>query len=379
MYQFTLILLCLFSPFFSQVYAPMSIRNFEFPIDDICSYQKSSGDFIYVEPCEKDHSCQEISNSVYPHIGICSKTSLEQPTYFGQACSTANDCYTGLKCVDNKCTLEVNDIALKIDKDNSGNNFNYYCPDNLIPVKGSGDTDFKCETRAGNAMDGLCYSNSGNEAYPNFMKVCGEITLDTSNQKEKVNVNSFGSVDNGKFVDNPLACKSGFALEFYTDGEISKTSPTDHYLKCVQFNGIENKKVGNCKVKYILDNKNYVYDVDKSDFVKNIATAYCSGLKFMQTKIDLFRQYVNKLNALGDGCRKSNYFDEPFTCRNDELRKLYFYMENTKEYLLYKNEDEITEYLIQNEYPSYGVKFSKTDGSSFITNKFIYLLILLFI
>ena len=83
------------------------------------------------------------------------------------------------------------------------------------------------------------------------------------------------------------------------------------------------------------------------------------------------------MNQLGTGCTKSNYYDEPFTCRNDEMRKLYFSMKNVKEYLLYKNEDEITEYLLQNEYPSYAVKFSKTDSSDFINNKFIYLLFLL--
>ena len=104
---------------------------------------------------------------------------------------------------------------------------------------------------------------------------------------------------------------------------------------------------------------------------------FCKNFKFIDAKLDLFKQYANKLNELGSQCDNIKYYDEPFTCRNDEMRKLYFSMKNVKEYLLYKNEDEITEYLLQNEYPSYAVKFSKTDSSDFINNKFIYLLFLL--
>ena len=122
-------------------------------------------------------------------------------------------------------------------------------------------------------MDGLCYLNSGGtikEAFPDFMKVCGEITLDSSTfDKTKVTVNSFGSVDNGKFVDDMMACKSGFALGFYSDGKITNpSSPSSGpFLKCVQFNGVEYKRGGgNCNIKYIVGNKNYVYDVDKADY-----------------------------------------------------------------------------------------------------------------
>ena len=379
MYKFTLILLCLFSSSFSQgVYAPMSLRNFEFPVDDICHYQKTADDFKYVEPCEKDYACQDAASSGYPKVGICQKTSYEQPTYFNKACSTDDDCYNVLTCVSNKCTIASGANALHINL--YGSNY-YYCPDSLIPVTDSGVV--KCQDRATSGMDGLCFSNSGtySEAFPDFMKVCGEITLDTeanNYQKLKVSVNPFGSIDNGKFVDDMMACKSGFALEFYSDGKITtSTTSTDHFLKCVQFNGVEYKRSGSCNIKYIVGNNNYVYDVDKADFYTGVQSTFCSQFKFIETKLDLFKQYINKMNQLGTGCTKSNYYDEPFTCRNDELRKLYFSYENVEEYLLYKNEDEITEYLLQNEYPSYAVKFSKTDGSDFISNKFIYLLFLL--
>ena len=376
-----LITLGLFSQYLSQLYAPMSIRTFEFQVDDICSYQKSSNDFKYVEPCEKDYSCEIIFSfpyAGYPQIGVCRKNSQEELSYFGSSCESDSDCYGTLKCVEKKCTLEENDNAVQIESIP-------YCPDNLIPI--SGNTGYKCEKREEHKMNGLCYlkDNSGvYEALPEYMKICGEISLDTAEnnyQKLKVNVNSFGSVDNGKFVQNEEACKSGFALEFYPDGTISDTSSTfsGGYKKCVQYDGVEYKKNSNtCKIKYILDNKNLVYDVDKVDSeLISDKTNFCSQFKFKEVKLDLIKQYFNKVNELSDECNKNKYYDEPYTCKNDELRKLLYFHSNIENYLLYKNEDEITEFLLQQEYPSYEVKYTKTDGCGYLSNKFIFLLILL--
>ena len=382
MYKFFLILLSLFSPSISQIYAPMSTRTFEFQVDDICGYQKSSNDFIYVEPCEKDYSCEPVTTSgSFPLVAICRKNILEELSYFGASCEGDDDCYSTLKCVEKKCTLEENDYAIEIEDI-------FYCPDNLIPI--IDNTGNKCEKRDKHKMDGLCYlkEDSGDitNSLPDYNKICGEITLDKAEnnyQKLKESVNSLGSVENGKFVLDEKACKSGFALNFYPNGAISDTTSTltTSYQKCVQFDGIEYKKnSGTCKIKYILDDKNLVYDVDKvanNIISSTYKSSFCDGFKFKEIKLDLFKQYVNKVSELGDECTNNKYYDEPYTCKNDELRKLYYFYYHIEEYLLYKNEDEISEFLLQQEYPSYGVKFSKTDGSSYLSNKFICLLILL--
>lgn len=379
MFEFFLIISSLFFPSFSQIYAPMSTRTFEFIVEDICSYQKSSNDFIYVEPCEKDYSCEIITYTMsptYPRIGVCTK-NIQEDISFGSACEKDDDCDNNVKCLNKICSLEENDNAISI-------NGEEYCPDNLIPILDIGV--YKCEKRENNIMNGLCYlkTSSGEikHAYPDYMKLCGEITLDKEEnnyEQLKIAVNSLGSVDDGKFVYSEEACKSGFALKFYPDGKIVQTITNTYqqYLKCVKYNGIEYKKSGSCKIKYILNNQNLVYDVDKTDFITNKAS-YCSGFKLIETKLDLFKQYLSRITELGDECIKKKYYDEPFTCKDDELRKLFYFYGNIEKYLLYKNEDEIMEFILQNEYPSYKVQFNKTEGgSNYLNNKYISLLILL--
>ena len=70
-------------------------------------------------------------------------------------------------------------------------------------------------------MKGLCELSGGRMiAHPDYMKVCGEIEWDAENNNafKKTNMNYIGSVSDGKFVENELACESGFALKFYLDG-----------------------------------------------------------------------------------------------------------------------------------------------------------------
>ena len=382
MYKYILILICLFSPNISQIYAPMSARTFELNVEDICSYQIGNSEFVYVEPCEKDYKCETLSytsNSNGPEVGICRKY-LQEETVYGSSCETDDDCEPGfnLKCENKICVLEKGSNAISFGG-------YHYCPNkDLIALDDS--SGFKCyDTADYSDMKGLCeLSGESKRAHPDYMKVCGEIELDTENNNafKKTNMNYIGSVSDGKFVENELACKSGFALKFYLDGEItSTTSGATSHLKCVKYNGVEYKKNNQlCKIKYYLDNKSLYYDVEKAsnDFFNGITKGdFCEGLKYFDAKLELFNQYASKVTELGDQCQNIKYYDEPFTCKNDELRKLYYFYNNIEVYLLYKNEDEITEFLLQQEYPSYGVKYSKTDASNYLSNNLICLLFFL--
>ena len=389
MYKYILILLCLFSPNISSIYAPMSAKSFEFDVEDICAYQNINSDFMYVEPCEKDYSCDIIVSSgpAGTSVGICRK-NLEVETPYGATCEKDDDCESGynLKCDNKICVLAEESDAIQVSDIYSSSNYYYYCPNkNLFALydDSNGTPIYKCSKIEDHTnMKDLCELVSENKkAYPDYMKVCGEIEFDDNNVQTKIKMDSIGSVSDGKFVINELACKSGLALNFYPDGKTTSTSPSAiYYPKCVQYNGIEYRNNGDsCKIKYILDKKDYYYDADTIDInlINGVKQTFCSKFKFIDTKLDLFNKYVNKVTELGNQCSNIKYYDEPYTCKNDELRKLYYFYNNIDEYLLYKNEDEITEFLIQQTYHSYGVKFSKTDSSHYLSNKFIFLLILL--
>ena len=347
---------------------------------------------VIVILCMLNHAKKIIYVILYYHnqaqpvlLSVYAEKNLVAETPYGASCEADGDCESGLnlKCDNNICVLTEDVNAIEVLDIDSSTSKHYYCPNkNLFALNtgASGSPLYICKKIEDYPnMRGLCSSVSENkEAHPDYMKVCGEIELDDdSNAVTKIKMDSIGSVSDGKFVKNLLAWKSGFALNFYSDGNTD--AGTDIYLKCVQYNGIEYKKDNSCKINYILDKKNYYYDAGKvnQDLVNNDISAFCSSFKFIDAQLDLFKQYVNKATQLGNECSNIKYYDEPFTCKNDELRKLYYFFNNIEEYMLYKNEDEITEFILQKVYPSYGVKYSKDDASKYLSNKFICLLILL--
>ena len=337
MYIYLIIIVYLISPSISsisQIYAPMSSKTFEFDIEDICSYQNRGSDYIYVEPCETGYRCELITSaSSYPILKICHEYSKAEIS-FGSSCEKDDDCEDNLKCLNKICTVGENDEAVII-------NSNHYCSDSLIPILDSNTNKYICATRKDHPMDGLCYkydsdASTTTKAWPDYNKVCGKITLDEEANgytKLAVSADSIGSVADG-----------------------------DSY----------------CNIKYTLDKKSYNYDVNKvsSSLITNKNT-FCNGFKFIKTKLELFKEYIDKTNELVDECKKKKYYDEPYTCKNDQLRKLFHFYNNVEEYLLYKNEEEVIEFLLQKEYPDYGVKFSKTDSSNLLRFNFISLLLII--
>ena len=365
----------------SQIYAPMSKKTFEFDVEDICFYQERGSDYKYVEPCEKGYSCEDLTQSlIYPQLKICQEYS-EAGIAFGSDCNEEEGCENDLTCVENICTVAENGQAQNIKG-------NYYCSDKLIPILDS--SNYICKKIDDyQSVKGLCYYYDSQtltvtEAWPDYNKVCGNIEIDeqaNGYRKLKVSADSIGSVKDGNLVENEFACKSGFALNFYADGSIGDptTTPTTIpiYKKCVQFEGYEIKG-SYCNIKYTLDKKRYNYDANKvSNYLIKDKLDFCNNFKFIRTKLELFKQYVDKTNELVDECTKKKYYDEPYTCKNDELRKLYYFYSNPQEYLLYKNEEEITEFLLQKQYYDYGVSYSKTDNSQFMCSNLISLLLII--
>ena len=75
-------------------------------------------------------------------------------------------------------------------------------------------------------------------------------------------------------------------------------------------------------------------------------------------------------------CEDKKTYEEPFTCRNDELRKWWYFYAHPDEYILYKDKKEIKNYLLQTHYRSYALDL----GTGFLNiNYIMFLLIILFI
>ena len=82
-----------------------------------------------------------------------------------------------------------------------------------------------------------------------------------------------------------------------------------------------------------------------------------------------------------DECKNNKYYNEPYTCGKDEIRKIWYFYNHPEEYILYKNEEDIIHFLLQQAYPLYGNNNStekdSTELSTFLNIKYFISLILI--
>ena len=360
----SLIFICLFALYLS-TYKPMTDRSINFG-KDVCYYRDVSHNsyFEYVKPCESGKTCLSLSDSNY-NIRKCQDYNYLYRT-LNDECQIDEDCPGNLKCKSNKCDFDGDNPYL-----------NYYCPygkvidGGVCKEKTNGD---KCELRDdnGNYQEGY---NAG------YFKLCGLIDLKTLNNngdyfKKSVSSSFYCSVADGNFVDDEFACQSGFALYFYGNNKYTQAnnpSSTSNimYLKCVTVTGID---ADNKVVKYKIGEAG----VEQYYLINKLISSYQSYIlgeisEFTMTKLELFQNYKKRYDAIKDDCQKLLYPDEEETCRDDELRKWYYFYLNPEQYVLYKNEPQIMEYLVQKTYKNY--KAEHTSYSRFLSlNIFIMLL-----
>ena len=372
--------LCLLSLSYEETLAPWHQRKFEYSVSDLCSYDDNT--FQYVKPCGQNYVCNDIEGSDH-HLSVCQQyfTTTKR---LEDTCTSDLECDSGLKCISGSCSIEENGSPYSFNDrvlEASGSPvYTYsYCPTGLIPIQESGSSNYLCKNSNANADKCSVTNNDktqGTQRLPDFGKICGETTVEyiqssSSYIQYDVKMNLIGFVGVGKNVQVSEACESGFAVNLYEGAKLTRATdrPDTKFLTCVNPKAFEVDSSGNCKnVKFTLsDSTEYSIDIsDMSISCKNI-----------MTKLDLFRQYKEKR---GTGCTKNKeYYDEPFTCGNDELRELWYFYHHPEEYLLYKNEQAIKEYLIQKQYPSFNAKYAEPqqEASGYLGIKFISLLILL--
>lgn len=410
----SLILLCILSTF-NSAYLPFK-KNRDFP-DDTCGY--SFKDNYYVKDCESGKYCKYRSNGA--GLLRCENVPSEVVlTSLDGTCESDFECETGLRCINSRCSYSSDcpEGETRV-RTQSG----YICKDpqtsNIFYTK-----DFTWHEQTG-STNGYIDGTSSFDSYgPDYLKVEGKITgwnitRDTNGkiyEPTTIEYSDIGSVEDGEYVYNELACKSGFALYFYGDGKLENPYNNNHnymYKKCVTLEEIE-KKGSYCKIKYSLDGKSLTYDVNRinnnaktiSQYNNNnddnnnnypilncyyishctydyfsdiIANNLCNNIDNKKIKIDIFKKYVESLTDDVRKCTTPEYNNPATleTCQNNELRKWSYFYDNEDEYVLYYKDDDdkgkmVTNFLIQTAFPSY-------QTSSFLNIKYMTICLLLLI
>ena len=377
-----LLVLSLISLSSSTTYSPWHLRNFDYSVSDICSYTYDN--FKYVKPCQANYKCQTVGGDSHS-IKTCRQVYKTVKIY-GEACSGDIECDSGLKCEGSKC-INTNDGGAYDIKDRISNDHVYKCNSNRKShINSAGNV--VCSLSSDSiftGMDNLCYKydTTALKYFPHsFNKVCGENTLaENGHYISQTSMSSIGSLADGTYVSDARACQSGFALYLYRSKTLVKPATNEDqnmYLVCVTLKEIASDNGGNTVFKYSIGDTDYVYDVAQLPNTAVGGTYHYPTDSHLMTKLELFKQFVDK--AKGVTCKENEgYDDEQFTCKNDELRRLWYFYENVDEYLLYKNQDAIIDYLIQQVYPEYSPRYAEPqqEASSYLSVKFISLLILL--
>lgn len=382
-----LLALSLISLSSSVTYSPWHLRNFDYSVSDICSY--SDGTFQYVKPCQANFMCQTVGGDSHS-IKTCRQVYKTVKIY-GEVCSGNIECDSGLECEGSIC-INTNDGDVYEIKDRISNDNVYYCNTNRKPSVSSGSVVCTQNTDSiFTDMDGFCYKSGTDGSNPRtippaFNKVCGENSLvkySSTNDYyiSQTSMNSIGSLADGTYVSDERACQSGFALYLYRNKNLVKPATTEDqkmYLVCVTLKEIASDNEGKRVFKYSIGDTDYVYDVTKLPLRAEGGTYNYPTDSHLMTKLEIFKEFVNK--AKGVTCQENKGYDnEQFTCKNDELRRLWYFYHNPGNYLLYKNQDAIVDYLIEQKYPEYSPRYAEPqqEASSYLSVKFISLLILL--
>ena len=375
MWKEIILVLSLFSFSFCQTFAPWHQRQFEYSVSDMCSYSDSI--FNYVKPCPVNYSCNSPGSSSNSHgIEICQATYKTVKGH-GATCESDIECDSNLVCGSSKCVNPTNSAIYKIKEKIFSQDYVYYCNSGYTPSSYQSSSVFCVSTSSDTVSDmaGYCQKSDGTnekEIPPSFGKVCGLLEVkkyanNNNHYKSSVRMDKIGSLNDGEFVSDLRACKSGFAVPFYPDKTLNDPNNGDNpYNLCVTYKGMETGVNGDLIIKFLFNNKEYSYNYGSGSLPSNF-----------DTYLQLFKEYVDKSGSLN--CQAGQgYDDEQFTCGNDELRRLLYFIEKPEDYLLYKNEDSIIDYLLQQRYPDYKPRYSEpVDASGYLNLKFISLLILL--
>jgi len=371
-------------------YLPMSYKKHNFG-DNVCRYYDREDSVDYVRPCDAGYYCQSTetgnhgANNMHS-LHTCQKY-IEIPSNpttpkkdKDATCEKNDECGFGLTCIiigsetQKKCNLDC------------GTDKRIY----LI------DDHYECRYET---YKDKCYftkdSTLENYSKRNKCKICGKISFETKKDDAQNSYQVMTSVDendkysqpDNTFVLEKRACQSATALYFYGDGSIknnvdpsynSHYSANKLYYKCVTIKAVDHNSK---RVQYTMgDETIHIYDIDEveyddpdsngdSQFKRGELISFYN--QYLMTELGLWNdnrdEYINYLK-----CTEDNQLD-------DNLKRKIYYLGHPEIYLLYKDQTEVIEYLLQKEYPDIVpiIKAKEEEAAGFLNSKYLILSLLL--
>lgn len=372
-------------------YRPMSMRTIDFG-ENICKYREydyysSSGSpgssyIDYVKPCQEGKRCYGTESSNYM-LHTCENSPKRRKT-IDESCQTDFECEQSLECSsENKCIVNS---RYKVSDSSSGLSL-YYCSSGKLPIYSSSNdfwqgtapsctqtTDFPTGTDYTNKF--YVSNNAGKYAGLQPFKVPGKINFKTKQANSDYEVDSIeladiGSLAAGTPVYDERACESGFALYFYGNGALTKPEVASGidpkmFLYCANLKEV----LSGYYVYTLTDTNEKIYNTEKVDDEYSHSLSYNPNI---ETKLEMFKNYINALKPKLESCKSDYDYSEPYTCKNNEIRKWWYFYNKPEEYMLYKDHKLVVDYLVQDKYSEYA-----SESCGFLALKYtLYLIILL--
>lgn len=374
MNKYFLICFCLLKLSLS-FYRPFSKLNISDP-SDICYFKDNTANsgIEFVRGCAKNIKCMKVDTKDSYEIHTCFNSGINKGEC--DSCSHQYECSSTQTCITNKCvpnggTCPISTTSTSTQCDTEGNIYNY-ASGHIGCETGKNEKKSFCKIYDSTSLIGDYKEDSS-------AKLCGQNTITmvagTSNYyKEKTQWVYYGSVQDGKFVEDPDACQSGFALYFYGDGNLENplgsSSPTHQmFLRCVTVSDIEfaevttdNTKSSCSRIKYKIGNDKFIYDISNLPSSITFNDENCDYS--LMTKLELFKKFKVEYDKVKEQCNSEK---KDYLCEKDELMKWWYLYKHPRDYLLYKDQTEVLDYLIHKEYNSYTPETGKVPETTPVT------------
>lgn len=339
---FLWLLNCHYSSTTFTYYRPMSKKSIDFG-DDVCYYEDISDNskLMYVKGCPSGKKCQPVigTDSTEYRIHTCQAVySIEKRDVDENCDSLLYECKEPLECTNGKCastgSVSPPSSCTTITKtENSGTGT---CLSDSREIAEIGNKCFSQNLEPANVITYRHHSST---------KSCKKLQIEKNGNvyyiKSKELVDTY-SIQDGDYVDDEEGesnsfCQSRFSLYFFGNGGQILSTDTTMFKRCVTVLAIHRVTDG-YYIKYkIKDGAEHIYDTTKleGDY-KTTQDGECATLDM--TKLEILKYMVEEYKKNGN---------------SNKYKKWQYLFSNKDHYLLYKDQTDVLDYLIQSNINDY--------------------------